>query len=94
MVQSNVKNHLRIVFSNKYREEFIKMPVEQELHAYIGGVCNEMGCPVIIVGGYTDHIHILCMLSSRIALMDLVRNIKAKSSKWMKTKDKNLANFR
>jgi REP element-mobilizing transposase RayT len=69
------------------------MPVEQELHAYIGGVCNEMGCSSIIVGGYTDHIHILCLLSSKVALMDLVRNVKAKSSRWMKTKDKSLVNF-
>lgn len=94
MGQSNVKNYLHIVFSTKYREELIKGPVEKELHAYLGGVCNAMGCQAVIVGGYTDHIHILCKLSSRVALMDLLRNVKAKSSKWMKTKDKSLANFR
>lgn len=93
MGQSNVKNHVHIVFSTKNREEFIKSPFEKELHAYLGGVCNAMGCRTLIVGGYTDHVHILCLLSSRVALMDLLRNVKAKSSKWMKTKDKSLVNF-
>lgn len=62
MGQSLVKNYVHIVFSTKYREALIHPPYEEELHAYIGGVCKELGCPVLIVGGYTDHIHILCML--------------------------------
>ena len=36
----------------------MKPPVETELHAYLGGICNELECHVIKVGGYTDHIHI------------------------------------
>ena len=93
MGQSLVKNYIHIVFSTKYREECIHPPYEQELHAYIGGVCKELECPVLVVGGYTNHIHILCMLSKKIALMTLVQKVKAHSSKWMKTKDKGLVNF-
>lgn len=93
MGQSLVKNYVHIVFSTKYREALIYPPHEQELHAYIGGVCKELDCPVLIVGGYTDHIHILCMLSKKIALMTLVQKVKANSSKWFKTKDTRLANF-
>ena len=93
MGQSLVQNYIHIVFSTKYRKPLITPPYEEELHAYIGGVCKELGCPVLIVGGYTDHIHILCMLSKKMALMTLVQKIKASSSKWMKTKDKKLKNF-
>lgn len=93
MGQSLVQNYIHIVFSTKHREDLIFPPYEQELHAYIGGVCKELDCPVLIVGGYTNHIHILCMLSKKIALMTLVQKLKAHSSKWMKTKDKSLANF-
>lgn len=93
MGQSLVKNYVHIVFSTKYREPMIVAPFEKELHAYIGGICKELECPVLIVGGYTDHIHILCMLSRKIALMTLVQKIKANSSKWMKTKDERLMNF-
>ncbi|MEW4922298.1 IS200/IS605 family transposase [Algibacter sp. 2305UL17-15] len=93
MGQSLVKNYVHIVFSTKYREKLIFPPYEQELHAYLGGVCNELECPVLIVGGYTNHVHILCMLSKKIALMTMVQKIKASSSKWYKTKDKSLKNF-
>ena len=93
MGQSLVQNYIHIVFSTKHREKLIKPIYEQELHSYIGGTCNELECPVLIVGGYTDHIHILCMLSKKIALMTLVQKIKASSSKWMKTKDESLKHF-
>lgn len=93
MGQSLVQNYVHIVFSTKYREALIKPPYEEELHAYLGGTCKELDCPVLIVGGYTDHVHILCMLSKKIALMTLVQKVKANSSKWMKGKDKSLENF-
>ena len=93
MGQSLVQNYVHIVFSTKNREALIHPPYEQELHAYLGGVCNELECPVLIVGGYTDHVHILCLLSKKIALMTLIQKLKAHSSKWIKAKDISLANF-
>ena len=93
MGQSLVKNYVHLVFSTKYRQHFIHPPVEAELHRYLGGICNNLECPVIIVGGYTDHIHILCMLSKKIALMKLLEEVKSHSSKWMKTKGDDLYNF-
>ena len=93
MGQSLVKNYLHIVFSTKYRTPFIHPPYEQELHAYLGGICKELECQPIKIGGYTDHVHILCMLSKKIALMKLLEEVKSHSSKWMKTKDVSLNNF-
>lgn len=40
-----------------------------------------------------DHVHILCMLSKKVALMKLLEEVKSHSSKWMKTKDESLKNF-
>ncbi len=93
MGQSLVKNYVHIVFSTKYRTHFIHPPYEQELHAYLGGICKELECQPIKIGGYTDHVHILCMLSKKIALMKLLEEVKSHSSKWMKTKDVSLNNF-
>lgn len=93
MGQSLVKNYIHIVFSTKHREPLIYPPVETELHAYLGGICNKLGCQVIIVGGYIDHIHILCMLSKKIALMKLMEEIKSYSSKWIKTKGVGYESF-
>lgn len=93
MGQSLVKNYLHIVFSTKHRQPLIHEPVESELHAYIGGICKNRECHPIKVGGYTDHIHILCMLSKKIALMKLLEEVKSHSSKWIKTKDDSYKNF-
>ena len=93
MGQSLVKNYVHIVFSTKYRTPLIHPPYEIELHAYLGGICKELECQPIKIGGYTDHVHILCMLSKKIALMKLLEEVKSHSSKWMKTKDISLNNF-
>ncbi|WP_107038414.1 IS200/IS605 family transposase [Brumimicrobium mesophilum] len=93
MPQSLPNHYIHIVFSTKNREPLIHPPFEKELHAYIAGICNSLECKVLIVGGYTDHIHILCMHSPKIAFMVLMQKIKANSSKWMKTKDESLRNF-
>ena len=93
MGQSLVKNYVHIVFSTKDRQPWIQPPHEDELHAYIGGICKELECPILIVGGYTDHIHILCMLSKKMALMTLVQKIKANSSKWIKSSGECLKQF-
>jgi putative transposase len=93
MGQSLVKNYMHIVFSTKHRQNFILPPVEEELHAYLGGVCNELDCQTIKIGGYTDHVHILCMLSKKIALMKLLEIVKSHSSKWIKTKGEGYGNF-
>jgi REP element-mobilizing transposase RayT len=93
MGQSLVKNYIHIVFSTKHRQPIILPQYEDELHSYLGGICKNLDCQPIKVGGYTDHIHILCMLSKKIALMKLLEEVKSHSSKWMKTKDEQLKNF-
>jgi REP element-mobilizing transposase RayT len=93
MGQSLVKNYVHIVFSTKHRQPIIHAPYDLELYSYLGGICNKLESPVIKIGGYTDHVHILCMLSKKIALMKLLEEVKSHSSKWMKTKDISLCNF-
>ena len=93
MGQSLAQNYIHIVFSTKHRSQMIVPPYEQELHAYLGGVCKNLECHPVKIGGYTDHVHILCMLSKKMALMKLLEEVKSFSSKWMKTKDESLRNF-
>ncbi|MEI8048107.1 MAG: IS200/IS605 family transposase [Bacteroidota bacterium] len=93
MGQSLVKNYVHIVFSTKHRHPLIHPPYNVELYSYMGGICNNLESPVIKIGGYTDHVHILCLLSKKMALMKLLEEVKSHSSKWMKTKDISLSNF-
>ena len=94
MAQTLVKNFVHIVFSTKNREPLIYPPYEGKLHAYLGSICMDMECQVIVIGGYTDHVHILCNISKKIALMTLVQKLKANSSRWIKTIDLNSAGFK
>jgi REP element-mobilizing transposase RayT len=71
----------------------IHPPTETELYSYLGGICNNLNCQPIKIGGHTDHVHILCMLSKNIALAKLLEEVKSHSSKWIKTLDSSLKNF-
>ncbi|NCU32178.1 MAG: transposase [Candidatus Moranbacteria bacterium] len=93
MGQSLVKNIVHIVFSTKNHHPFIKPQIERELYSYLGGICNKLECQVIKVGGYIDHVHILCYLSKKIALITLLEEIKKNSSKWVKTLGPEYHNF-
>ncbi|MGG7467188.1 IS200/IS605 family transposase [Chryseobacterium arthrosphaerae] len=93
MPQSLVKNYVHIVFSTKYRNDFIDEEIEQELYSYIAVLCRDFECRALQIGGTDNHIHILCRLSQKIPLMKLVQEIKAHSSKWIKTKGKKYENF-
>jgi REP element-mobilizing transposase RayT len=93
MSQSLVKIYIHIVFSTKNREHLISPDIEEKLHRYLAGICLELECLPVQIGGYTDHIHILCTLSKKITLIKLVEELKSHSSKWIKAQDAGLKNF-
>jgi REP element-mobilizing transposase RayT len=93
MPQSLVKNYLHITFSTKDRYPLIDQNIQEELFSYLGGICKNLECNPVKVGGYSDHVHILCLLSRKIALMKLVEHLKVYSSKWVKTKGQQYQKF-
>ncbi len=93
MPQSLVKNYIHITFSTKNRYPFIDKTISNELFSYLGGICKNLECNPVIVGGHKDHVHILCLLSRKIALMKLIEEVKSHSSKWIKTKGEKYQDF-
>ena len=93
MGQSLVKNYIHIIFSTKYRIPLILDSIQTDLYSYIGGICKQLECYPIKIGGYIDHVHILCILSKKVPLVKLLEEIKAHSSKWIKTKDDTFSKF-
>ena len=93
MPQSLVKNYVHIIFSTKHRNDFIDEKIENELFKYIATICKDCESTAIQIGGTDNHIHILCLLSRKIALMKLVQEVKAHSSKWIKTKGSKYEHF-
>ena len=76
MPQSLVKNYIHITFSTKNRHPFIDGRIKEELFSYLGGICKNLECNPIIVGGHNDHAHILCLLSRNIAISKLLEELK------------------
>ena len=49
-------------------------------------IFRECDSPSIAINGTNDHIHVLFLLSKKIALCDVIEEVKKNSSKWAKTK--------
>jgi putative transposase len=93
MSQSLADMILHIVFSTKGREPFIKPSIEEELYAFISGFCKKVNSPIIKINGVEDHVHILLSLGRTISVSKLVGDIKANSSRWIKTKGQEYNQF-
>jgi putative transposase len=81
------------VFSTRDRLPKITPEIQPHLFEYIGGICNNLSCQPIIVGGHTDHIHILNLLAKNITVPKLLQELKGSSSLWIKTKGDEFQDF-
>jgi putative transposase len=93
MPQSLVQNYIHFVTSTKHREPLIIPQIEVPLHSYMVGIVQNMDCPVLQIGGVEDHVHLLFMLSTKVPLMEVVKQMKQSSSKWIKTQGEEYQNF-
>ena len=93
MSQSLAKMYVHIVYSTKHRSKVLIPEIQPDLYAYFGGICNNLESYPIKIGGYLDHVHILCLLSKKIALVSLIQELKTGTSKWIKTQGESFAKF-
>jgi len=84
MPSTHLSLHYHIIFSTKNRVPAIAAGWRDRLHAYLGGVVRnvEGGTPEAI-GGVADHVHLLIGLRASAKLADVVRDVKAVSSRWV-----------
>ena len=78
---SNLIYH--IVFSTKGRRQLITSAIEAELYQYMDGIIYNLEGKLLEINGVTDHVHLLVKLKPKRALSDIIRNLKASSSKWL-----------
>jgi putative transposase len=75
--------YLQVIFAAKYREAVIKKNWQSQLFGVIGNLINEANCKTIVINGIEDHVHCFIGLKPAISISDLVRTVKAKSSKYI-----------
>ncbi|MBO5761552.1 MAG: IS200/IS605 family transposase [Lentisphaeria bacterium] len=85
--------YTHLIFSTKNREPFLGYNIRPRLWQYLGGICNELNCSPVQIGGMEDHVHILCILSRDHSLCELLKILKAKSSAWIKSTFPECAGF-
>ena len=94
MPQSLANVLVHIVFSTKERRALLQIPdLRDEMHRYLAGISANLECPAIIVGGATDHIHLLVNQSRTITLAEWEKELKRASSLWTKKRAGNGACF-
>ena len=94
MPQSLVQVYLHIVFSTKLRRPYLKgRALQEKLYGYMSGICKNLGCSALKIGGVENHVHLLTRLSKTLAISDFMRELKRSSSTWLKTQNPALASF-
>jgi len=94
MAQSLAQIYLHIIFSTKNRQPFLTDPIFRgRVHAYMAAICNNAGSPALLVGGHTDHVHILCRLGKTQCIANLIRDVKRDSTNWVKVERPALFEF-
>ena len=78
---SNLEYH--IIFSTQDRRSTIPPEMQNRLYDYVGGILKTERCVLLAVGGTADHVHLLISTHTQIAVADLMRMVKSKSSKWI-----------
>lgn len=78
--------YVQIVFAVKGRQNLISNKWKAELYKYITGIVTNENQKLISINGMPDHIHILIGIKPNKALSDLVRDIKANSSRFINEK--------
>jgi REP-associated tyrosine transposase len=77
-----------VIFSTKNRYPLITKAIRDDLHAYMGGIVREREGIALVIGGMPDHVHLFIKVKPKVALSDVIRDVKAASSKWInETKD-------
>lgn len=84
MPQSLSRVLIHLVFSTKNRAPMIREDRSERLFAYLAGTLKGMDCPVVTVGGFSDHAHLLFVQARTRSLSEIVEELKKESSKWAK----------
>ncbi len=75
--------NIHVVFSVKNRENFLLKEFRPRLFEYISGILKNSNQFPLAVNGYHDHVHIFFELSPTNSISEIMRIVKANSSKWI-----------
>jgi putative transposase len=75
--------YVQIVFAVKYRKAVLDKAWRDQVFGVMGNLINETKCKTIIVNGVEDHVHCFLGLKPSVSASELMKTVKAKSSKYI-----------
>ncbi|MBO3099925.1 IS200/IS605 family transposase [Gelidibacter pelagius] len=94
MANTFTQMYVQIVFAVKGRKNLIPEIHREEIEKYICGIINNCKSKPLAIYCNPDHVHILIGMNPSLSLSDLIRDIKANSSRWINQKRWINAQFR
>lgn len=73
-----------IVFATKDRSPRIPAEIRPRLFEYIGGIARANRCALLAASAESDHVHLLIQVHPAMAVADLLREIKSRSSAFVR----------
>lgn len=86
--------YIQVVFAVKGRQNLIRAEIREDLQKYITGIITNREQKLLSIFCMPDHTHLLIGLKPSISISDLVRDIKAGSSKFINDKKLIKGKFR
>ena len=86
MANTYTQIYIHVVFAVEDRQTIIKPEHNDELQKYITGIVSGQKQKLIAINNMPDHLHMLVGIKPDMALSDLVRDVKAGSSKFINEK--------
>ena len=83
MPSTHLSLHYHLIFSTKDRVPCMQKEWRGRLHAYLGGIVNDLGGVPEKINGVEDHVHLLVGLRATHCLADVLKDIKSGSSRWV-----------
>jgi len=75
--------NIHCVFAVKRRENIITKNFRDDLYKYMSGILKNDNIFPLAIGGWKDHVHVFFELPSNLKISDIMRDLKAVSSKWI-----------
>ena len=72
--------YVHCVWATWDRLPLIDTDIETQIYSVMAATCRKLGCTPLAIGGIDDHVHLLVHLSPKIAVAQLVGQIKGASS--------------
>ncbi len=86
MANTYTQIYIHVVFAVEGRQNLIPPEHNDELQKFITGIVSGQRQKLITINNMPDHLHLLVGLRPDSSLSDLVRDVKAGSSKFIKEK--------